>query len=154
MDRFFATNEGKIWDSKREKYMAQISQGQGYFQIRFKIEGVKKGLLVHRIIAKTFIPNPQKLPFVNHKNGIKTDNRIENLEWCTAKQNVHHAMKTGLSRFLKGTETWNAKLSNKKIQSIRLNSKGLSQRKLAQIYNVSHATIGNIMRKKTWRHVV
>lgn len=52
--------------------------------------------LVHRIIAKMFIPNPKKLPIINHKNGIKTDNQIENLEWCTYSQNLKHAYKNGL----------------------------------------------------------
>lgn len=66
----------------------------GYPKIYFN----KSSHFVHRVVMKAFVPNLENKPFVNHKNGIKSDNRVENLEWCTAKENINHAINTGLSK--------------------------------------------------------
>lgn len=69
----------------------------GYPYISMTINGKHYNKMVHRLVAITFIPNPENKPEVNHINGVKTDYRIENLEWCTRKENVQHALRTGLS---------------------------------------------------------
>ncbi len=96
--RYSATADGKIYGKKGE--LRPYSRKTGYCGIKlFRYEGnksIRKGLLVHRLIAKTFIPNPEELPIVNHKNGNKKDNRVENLEWCTYKNNTQHAWDNNL----------------------------------------------------------
>lgn len=70
----------------------------GYYRCTFSNGGERKSYFVHRLVATAFIPNPQCKPTVNHINGIKTDNRVENLEWATNKEQKIHAIRTGLSK--------------------------------------------------------
>lgn len=84
-------NKYKILTQKMNKF--------GYYEVALAKDGVMKTFLVHRLMAKAFVPNPDNLPQVNHKNGIKSDNRIENLEWCTKRENTVHAFKNNLSNF-------------------------------------------------------
>ena len=68
----------------------------GYQSIVLMKEAIKKRYMCHRLVALTFIDNPNNLPYVNHKDGDKTNNKVENLEWCTAKENDSHARSSGL----------------------------------------------------------
>jgi hypothetical protein len=74
----------------------EVKPPMGYANISFNINGKIVPALVHRLVATAFIPNPENKPFVNHINGVKNDNRVENLEWVTPKENTQHASKTGL----------------------------------------------------------
>lgn len=89
---------------KNEIIMTPHLQNTGYYYITLHKPKKEKKVTIHRLVAKAFISNPKNKPYVNHKNGIKTDNRIENLEWVTNKENIEHAIKKGLipkDKFLK-----------------------------------------------------
>ena len=68
----------------------------GYFEFNLRKDKTSKYLRCHRLVAQTFIPNPENKSQINHKNGVKTDNEVENLEWVNCVENIHHAFVTGL----------------------------------------------------------
>ena len=78
------------------RILKQNVDEDGYFRINIRLDRKDKRFGVHRLVAATFISNPDNLPCVNHINGNKQDNSVENLEWCTVAYNNHHAEKIGL----------------------------------------------------------
>lgn len=84
---------GLIHSGKLDVFLAPIPQANGYIHVN--LDGGQ--FTVHRLVALHFIPNPYGHEYVNHKNGIKSDNRVENLEWVSAERNSHHAWETGLN---------------------------------------------------------
>ena len=111
----------------------------------------------HRVIAKCFLPNINNYPCVNHKNGIKYDNRVENIEWCTHSENTKHAYETGLERRVTGTKHHASKLTNEDVIYIRKNyickDKIFGKRALARKFNVHESTISNIVCYKSYKEV-
>jgi len=109
---------------------------------------------VHQLVMLAFVgPRPEGLQ-INHKNGIKTDNRLANLEYCTATQNLQHALDTGLRRNLFGENHNMAKLTEAQVLEIKAKlAAGEKQKSIAAEYHVSNATICLIANGKNWVHV-
>src|SRR3990167_8755869 len=120
----------------------------------------RKGFKVHRLVAQAYIPNPLNLPEVNHKNGIKNDNRVENLEWCSRKQNLEHGFKINpisKRKYQRGSKNFWAKLTEKQVRKIKKEciffKQGKSARAFAKKYGVSSPTIQGIINGIYWKHI-
>ena len=77
-------------------YILKPTIQQGYAYVTIYIDKKGKRVKIHRLVANAFIPNPDNKPYVNHIDGIRSNNRVENLEWVTASENTRHAVDTGL----------------------------------------------------------
>ena len=152
--RYEASKTGEIRHSLHKNIRKARKNKNGYLQLNFpRNDGSGKAdtILVHRLIARTFIPNPLNLPEVNHKDGNKQNNNVENLEWCTCSENGKHSYKMGLSHAHKGEYHPQAKLTNEQEKQIKQFYKdGKSQQKLADFFNVSQITISRIIRGKRY----
>jgi len=98
--RYYADEMGSIWSIKSNK-ITKLSGGSnksGYRQVSLRLKNKMITRGIHRLVALTFLPNPENKPQVNHINGLESDNRVGNLEWCTASENMRHSY---TSMFLK-----------------------------------------------------
>ena len=135
---YYATKEGNILSSRKfnvPTIMKSFTDKGGYLRVTLLGETRK----VHRLVAIAFIPNPERKTQVNHINGIKTDNRVENLEWVTHSENMIHAYKTGLTCGHTGRrDKGNNKFGEEWTE---LNNKGVSLREISRMYGVTHHTV-------------
>lgn len=152
---YYATEDGKIYSGKSNKYLSTRKSKRGYALVNLSIDGKCKTFSVHSLIAKAYIPNPDNLPEINHKDGNKENNNVSNLEWCTSSQNSVHALREGLMVPAKGLATKNGRFTDEDIITIRnlYNSKQYSQYKIAEMYNVTRSAIQQIIERKTYKHV-
>lgn len=134
------------------KILAGGLDSDGYRVVLLYKNGKRRMFKEHRLVAAAFIPNPDKLPQVNHKNAIKTDNKAENLEWCSCQDNISHAVNKGLWNPAKGSKHPASKLTEEDVVDIRVRlSVGQSCQRISVLFGVSPATIQDILSKRTWK---
>jgi hypothetical protein len=138
--------------SRKERVLKPSLQSKGYLTVVLQKNGIRNMVLVHRLVAEYFVSNPLNKPQVNHINGVKTDNNIENLEWVYHRENLDHAIKNNLT--LKGEENRNSKLKDVDVVKIHsLLQKGITTKELSESYNVSYSTIDGIRTNRYWKHL-
>ena len=139
-----ASNKGRI---KRNNHLIKlIIQKTGYLNVSLCKNGISKTCRVHKLIAKIFIPNPNNYQSINHKNGNKQDNRVENLEWCTQSYNNWHAT------FI--LDKGHNKLSMEDANTIRkdvLNGKYKNTKEISEKYKCNRGIIENILANRYYK---
>ena len=90
------TNDGLVISLARKRIIEPTKKSDGYLQVKLYRNGISKMHYVQRLVAIAFISNPNNKPFVNHKDGVKNNNRFYNLEWVTRSENTYHSFENGL----------------------------------------------------------
>ena len=157
---YYINKKGEVFSkyyikSRKEvkvKKLSIVKEKSGYCVVGLQNSKGRKRFYVHRLVCLTFKPNPNNLPFVNHIDGNKENNSVENLEWCTALQNNLHAIKNGLRVGQSGEENSMAKLSNKEaIELIELLKEGWSNNDLGEKFNLHPRYVSLIRHKRRWK---
>ena len=129
---------------------------RGYKAINLSINYKKLRTGVHRLVALAFIPNIENKPCVNHINGIKHDNRVENLEWVTYSENERHSFDVLKKRVNIGEKSPSSKLTEKDVLAIRrlyrMNPK-FNRKIVAKKFNMHPNSLNDITRRKSWTHI-
>lgn len=149
VNRSLLTKSG-VWKNYPGVLLKLTPNYHGRYTVALFKNSQHKATTVHRVICLTFIPNPENKREVNHKNGIPTDNRVENLEWVTHQENMAHAALNEL--IPKGIRHGRSKLSEDQVRDI-LSRPREGYDKLANEFNVSRQSIGFIMSGKNWAHI-
>ena len=165
------TEDGRVWSYPREwingrgkihkhngKWL-KFNNKKGYNTCTLRKNNKAKYYTVHRLVAVIYLANPNNYPQINHKNGIKTDNRVENLEWCTASYNqLHNIHVLGNNQRVlnqSGEDNYMAKLNDSSILEIKEKYlKGFTRTQLAKNYNCSRTLISLIIDNKIWKHTI
>lgn len=140
--RFFHKQPERLLKLKTDKY--------GYKIASICKDRIIKWIGVHRLIAMAFIKNCDNKEFINHINGIKSDNRLENLEWCTSSENAIHSVKMGLTISKKGEESTSSKLKEWQVKRIFLSNESGST--LSKRFNISSSQVFRIKKGARWHH--
>ena len=162
--RYMISNHGNLRSLDREDSIGRKVKGRelkltlkpdGYLDVMLCKDGKKLTCKVHRLVATTFLENTDDKRTVNHIDGNKINNRVDNLEWATDSEQQKHAVTIGLRP--KGEQCYNSKLTDDVVKEIRerraTNPKLWTQSKLAEEYGVDQSQISRIIHRKTWAHI-
>jgi hypothetical protein len=155
---YFVSDKGNVRSAHfgKEKQLTYFINKKGYQNVFLYFNGKRLCTRIHRLVAMSFIPNVQNKDQVNHKNGIKTDNSVENLEWVNNSENVKHAFDTGLKKpnIVHGSRHGMSKLNESQVLEIRqMNQEGQTSTSIAKNFGLSLGTVSGIVLRRNWKHI-
>lgn len=155
---YSVSNLGRVKNHHNRLLRTNIREG--YPRIKLVFKGKRRNFFIHRLSAIAFIPNTENKQCINHIDGNKLNNRVENLEWCTNIENVQHAYRTGLMKpwgMMKShhdKKPSNAKLSEGIIlEMISMREQGFRFREIATRFNASITNTRRVIHKQSWKHL-
>lgn len=150
--------QGNVYSRFSRKTLSPAISKRGYWVlVLINNKSIKKTVYIHRLLAKAYILEEPMKTYVNHKDGVKTNNKITNLEWCTSSENIKHAYVIGLRtpNSTKGSGIGNSKLTEKNIPIIRqMRKQGIFLKDIGSHFNVSYRTIWDVTSGRRWSHVI
>lgn len=146
--RYSVSTRGRMHNNKRNRAVNPYVDVKKYLRIGYYVNGRIVTKFLHRVVAEAFIPNPHNRTTINHIDGDKANNCVENLEWVTQKENMHHAWRLGLKKIETNS---GAKLTAEKVAEIRhLRKDGASIKDLSERFNISTPQIYCIVGNRSW----
>lgn len=146
-DCYAISNKGNLKNLRTNHILKPSTNKDGYKSVLLSKNGKKMSIRIHRLVALYFLENPNKYPDVNHKNGIKDDNRVENLEWCSKSMNMRHAYDTGL---IKGNKNKEILVFDKDTKEHLFTFESVSQ--CSKMLNLNDSPIYRVLKGKRSHH--
>ena len=148
------SNYGNVRNIKKGNMLTPSPEKKGYLRVSLWKDGGYKTKKVHRLVCECFLDNLNNKSQVNHIDGIKTNNNVNNLEWVTNDENVKHKVKLDLTHKPRGTKNGRCTISENTARSILTDVKdGKSILDITIKYKVSRNIVTNIKYKKAWKHI-
>ena len=163
--RYEVSNSGKLRNTKTKRELKAPINSHGYKSVVMRpkeTNGKAINVSIHKVVAKAFLGEKPDGYVINHKDGDKTNNTVENLEYVTPGENNRHALNTGLRKPAnmkglspKGESHYNAKLTENEVREIRRihNETGYGSRRIAKMFGVTCGCISKILANKSWKHI-
>lgn len=148
--RYAITKDGRVFSRLSNKWIKTWVNVNGYIDCSLSLNGKSRNKRVHRLVALTYLSNPSNHPIINHKNSDRTDNNVENLEWCTYEYNAQEAVARGTHQAFK-----NRVVTPELRQTIfDMLNKGVKQSIIARILGIDAMTVHDVRKGKWYKNPI